>query len=168
MFELVTMRRKKRACSDPKQVLAAFSEACELTLALKDEPYPYAVTVNYAPLVQEDELYLLFHGAKAGRKYDLICHDPRCAFTITLRSQVELNARPQYSTNFFKSLSGEGTIKLLEGQAAFDACVQLMMHHGYHGDLTQLNEQIQSSLPVTQMFALHVERAGLKEHSPAH
>ena len=46
MFELVTMRRSTRACNDHEQVLNAFNDACEMTMALKDEPYPYAVTVN--------------------------------------------------------------------------------------------------------------------------
>ena len=62
MFELVKMRRAQRACNDLQQVLAAFSDSQEMTLALNDEPYPYAVTVNYAPMIRDNELFLLFHG----------------------------------------------------------------------------------------------------------
>lgn len=163
MFELVTMRRSSRACHDKAKVLAAFSEAQEMTLALKDEPYPYAVTVNYAPVIKDDELYLVFHGAKAGRKFELLKKDPRCAFTITLSTEVELLELPQKSTNFFRSLSGDGTMLLLEGQEALDAVVELMVHHGYDQDLTVLREKLKAPMKATQAFALKVEHAGLKE-----
>lgn len=167
MFELVAMRRAQRACTDPKQVLAAFSEATEMTLALKDEPYPYAVTVNYAPLVQAGELYLVFHGAKAGRKFELMQRDPHCAFTITLRSQIALLELPQKSTNFFRSLSGEGMIEFWDGAAAQAAIVQLMVHHGSDpATSAELKERLTPHLKATQMFALKVERAGLKANEP--
>lgn len=81
MFQLVKMRRVQRACNNVQQVLAAFSDSREMTLALNDEPYPYAVTVNYAPMVRDNELFLLFHGAQKGRKYELLQKDGRCAFT---------------------------------------------------------------------------------------
>ena len=54
MFELVKMRRAQRACNDLQQVLAAFSDSQEMTLALNDVPYPYAVTVNYAPMIRDN------------------------------------------------------------------------------------------------------------------
>lgn len=166
MFELVTMRRSTRACNDHEQVLNAFNDACEMTMALKDEPYPYAVTVNYAPVVKDNELYLVFHGAKAGRKLELLHRDPHCAFTITLRTQVVIKELPHKSTNFFRSISGEGTMLFLEGEAAQEAIVALMAHHGYDQDLEQLKRDVVPHLKATQMFALKVERAGLKEIVP--
>ncbi len=167
MFELVKMRRAQRACNDLQQVLAAFSDSQEMTLALNDVPYPYAVTVNYAPMIRDNELFLLFHGAQKGRKYELLKKDGRCAFTMTLRTQVELKEQSWESTNFFRSLCGDGTVHFLEGEEALEALVVLMAHHGYSDEpqeLAKLKEQLVAHLRGTQVFALKVEHAGLKEN----
>ena len=153
MFQLVKMRRVQRACNDVQQVLAAFSDSQEMTLALKDDPFPYAVTVNYAPMIRDNELFLLFHGAQKGRKYELLKKDGRCAFTMTLRTQVELKEQSWESTNFFRSICGDG----------------MVAHHGYSDEpqeLAKLKEQLAAHLRGTQVFALKVEHAGLKENVP--
>ena len=85
MFSFIPMRKALRAVTSVEQVLQALNTAQEMTLAIKDEPYPYAVTVNYAPVVRDDELYLLFHGAKVGRKFTLLKRDPQ---PITLPASV--------------------------------------------------------------------------------
>ena len=54
----------------------------------------------------------------------------------------------------------------LEGEAAQEAIVALMAHHGYDQDLEQLKRDVVPHLKATQMFALKVERAGLKEIVP--
>lgn len=165
VFSLVEMRRKSRAETDVEKVVQAFSQACEMTLAIKDEPYPYAVMVNYAPYRKGDELYLVFHGAKQGRKYELLQQDGRCAASILLRTEVQL-LRACESTNFFCSLCAEGTVEFWDGEEALEALEVLMLHHGYEDPEEELKAQMAPMLKKTQVFALKVERAGLKENRP--
>ncbi len=162
MFILPEIRRASRGCNDVKTVLESFSLAHEMTMALKDEPFPYAVTVNYAPQVIDDELYLIFHGARAGRKFELMKRDPHVAFTITLRSQIYMS-EDAHSTNFFKSISGDGVIEFLEGEDSLNALMVLMRHHGSVSDDAKLREYLLPSLKATQSFMLKVRMAGLKE-----
>lgn len=165
MFALASVRRAARAESDLQKVLAAFSDGQVMTLALRDDPYPYAVPVNYAPWVQDDELYLLFHGAKAGRKFNLLKNDGRAGFSILLRDQLHLT-EDCTSSNFFRSLCGHGDTVLLHGEEALQALCRLMAHHGSTIPQPQQAQLLQPMLRATQVFALHVREAALKENRP--
>lgn len=163
MFKLYPMRRAERAESDVNKVKAAFSESRVLTLALCDEPFPYSVIVNYAPLERADDLYLIFHGARAGRKYELIKRNNAAAFSILLRSSERIKDSCS-STNCFKSICGEGRIELLEGDEALQALCVLMAHHGSQAEPALLMEKMRPLFLKTQTYALKVERAALKEN----
>lgn len=163
MFELYPMRRSERAETDVNKVKAAFSESRVLTLALHDEPFPYSVIVNYAPMERNGDLYLIFHGARAGRKYELITRNNQAAFSILLRSAERMKDSCS-STNCFKSICGEGTIELLEEDDALKALYVLMAHHGSKADPQALMDKMCPMLFKTQTYALKVERAALKEN----
>ncbi len=165
MFTLAAVRRAARSESDPQKVLAAFAAGRVMTLALRDDPYPYAVPVNYAPWFHDDELYLIFHGARAGRKFNLLKNDGRAGFSIVLRDQLQLKADCS-SSNFFRSLCGQGDTALLQGDEALQALCLLMAHHGSNIPPQQQAQLLQPMLRATQVFALQVREAALKENKP--
>ncbi len=163
MFETVSVRRKERAQTSPAKVIEALFAGSQLTLALKDQPCPYAVTVNYAPLLMDDELYLIFHGAKAGRKYELLRRCPQAGFTVTLQSYVH-NTGDCKSSTFYQSVCGEGTVSFLQGKQAVQALVALLQHLGSSLPAEVLGSRIEPGMGAVQCFALKVSRAALKEH----
>ena len=77
MFSVPKFRRASRGHGEINFLLYKIKSAHTLVLALQDEPYPYAVAVNYAPKVCDDELYLIFHGAKEGRRFNLLKKNPK-------------------------------------------------------------------------------------------
>ena len=71
------MRRKDREITD-RAILSGMLDMAEiLHIAVKNEPYPYVVPVNFGFEWLEDELVFYFHSAKTGMKLDLLRRDPR-------------------------------------------------------------------------------------------
>ena len=66
------MRRKDREITDPEKIRAVIGECSVCRLGLADGKRVYVVPVNFGHVEQEGHHVLYFHGAKEGRKMDLI------------------------------------------------------------------------------------------------
>lgn len=107
------MRRKDREINN-KIVIEEFIEKEQiLRIAFYDEGEIYIVPVNYGYL--NDEKYLLyFHGAKAGRKYELAKKNPNVGFEIDGNyTLLENEVACQFSAAF-QSIVGTGNLSLVE------------------------------------------------------
>lgn len=72
------MRRTDREITDRQELLDVMARCDVCRLALNDESgYPYVVPLNFGMEEREGTLYLLFHGALTGTKYDRMEQDPR-------------------------------------------------------------------------------------------
>ncbi len=164
MFKLVSMRRAERACNDITEILQAVKQGSTLTLALVDTPYPYAVPVNYAPMIEDNELYLIFHGAKAGRRYELITRDPHVAFSIVLQGRFELKEPACTSSTRYVSICGDGIVEIWREERALNAMTVLMQHLGSALPADALKTQLRRGMKHVACCALKIERAGLKRN----
>jgi len=75
------MHREKVRVTDKEMIKAILSDCHVATLALHDEPYPYAVPMNYG-YEWEDELVLYFHMAVDGHRINLINKNNKVAVSI--------------------------------------------------------------------------------------
>ena len=82
------MRRSDREITDEKELLQVISECDVCRLALNDEEVPYILPLNFGEEVSGGRLYLYFHGAAEGRKYDLISRDPQKTGRASCRERV--------------------------------------------------------------------------------
>ena len=73
------MRRKDRQVMDRTLISGMLDMTEILHIAIKNEPYPYIVPVNFGYEWQGDTLVFYFHSAKEGMKLDLLRTDPRVA-----------------------------------------------------------------------------------------
>ena len=76
------MRRSEREVTDCNEIRQILERAEVLRLAMHDEPYPYIVPVNFGFTMQDDQLVLFFHGAKVGKKCDLLQENPHVSFEV--------------------------------------------------------------------------------------
>ena len=82
------MRRSDREITDEQELLQVISECDVCRLALNDEEVPYILPLNFGEEVSGGRLYLYFHGAAEGRKYDLISRDPQTAFEMDCSHRI--------------------------------------------------------------------------------
>ncbi len=164
MFEIISLRRAGRAVSSVPAILKAFALGRTCTLALKDESFPYAVTVSYVPCFCENELFLIIHGSREGRKATLLGREPCLALTVTLQDRVNMTGDCR-SSNCYQSLCAEALAEELHGLAALEGLTELMYHHGAVGERSELQKRLAPLADRTAVWRLKILRAALKRHA---
>lgn len=113
------MRRKEREviCEEEKLQIIKECQVCRVAFAGE---FPYIVPVNYGMKVERGELVLYFHGAMAGRKYEIVKKAQEegkvigCGFTMDQKSGLtDGNTACDYSYRY-ESIVGTGVVELVE------------------------------------------------------
>ena len=101
------MRRTDRELTDREEIKRILEEAKVLRLGLKDGDYPYIVPLHYGYVYEGDVLRFYMHGAKAGKKYELVKAD--CAVETTGEGDIAC----VYGANY-ASLMARGEVTAVE------------------------------------------------------
>lgn len=115
-----------RSFDDMLEVVAA-GEVCRL--GLRDGDEVYIVPLNYGYETQDGRLVLYFHGAKEGRKIDLIRANGRAGFEIDRRHHLETSDIACGFGYRFESVIGHGRIRLVEEREEKIHALTCMMKH---------------------------------------
>ena len=108
------MRRSEREVTDCNEIRQILERAEVLRLAMHDEPYPYIVPVNFGFTMQDDQLVLFFHGAKVGKKCDLLQKNPHVSFEVEGKQHlIPPNGAASCTAGFaYESVIGQGIAEL--------------------------------------------------------
>ena len=71
------MRRQDREIKDPEKILSIIAACPYCHLGFSDQGKPYVVPVNFGYTVEDGRTVFYFHGAREGRKIDLISYTGR-------------------------------------------------------------------------------------------
>lgn len=108
------MRRTDREITDFNLIEKFIRKEEILRIAFYDEGDIYIVPVNYGYCNVENKYIFYFHGAKAGRKYELAKKKPTVGFEIDGNYKLlEGDIACQFSAKF-QSVIGTGKLSLLE------------------------------------------------------
>ena len=115
------MRRQDREIKDPSVILDIINSLPIGHLAMNDAGKPYGVTMNYLSELDADRnAVLYFHGAKEGRKAEILARDPHVYFFAERDDGPKVIVRPNGTksvTNLYVSVAGEGVMELMEDAA---------------------------------------------------
>ena len=107
------MRRRDREITNKIAIEEFIAKEQILRIAFYDEGDIYIVPVNYGYLYDEQYTFY-FHGAKAGRKYELAKKKPTVGFEIDGNYMLlESEAACDFSATF-QSVIGTGNLSLVE------------------------------------------------------
>ena len=121
------MRRQDREITDTSAIEAFIAEEKIIRIAFYDDGDIYIVPVNYGYTFEEGEWTFYFHGARAGRKYELAQSSPDAGFEIDGRyCLLEGDEACDYSAKF-QSVIGTGRLSLIEDMAEKKAALDCMM-----------------------------------------
>ncbi len=155
------MRRKDREVTDFDRILRMM-DACEiLRLGLADGDFPYIVPVNFAYTVHGQEVCFYFHGAMAGRKYELLTKHPFCSFEMDIPLGMECMAEKGDVTMRYQSVMGKGRVTLLEGEEKQRAMDEVLMAR--HAE-TRHFAYGRGALPRTAVWKMTVLEMTAKEN----
>ena len=151
------MRRTDREITDRQELLDVMARCDVCRLALNDESgYPYVVPLNFGMEERDGTLYLLFHGAMTGTKYDRMERDPRATFEMDCGHQLMTAEQACSYSCAYRSIMGSGTIReRLETvpEAEREAALQCLMAHYGRPDFAF----DRASMAHTRVFRLAVE-----------
>lgn len=121
-----------------------------------DNGYPYAIPINY--FYDETAEKIIFHGAKAGHKYDSIKNDDKVCFTVYGNESI----KEEEWAPFMQSVVVFGRCHMIEsGEEAFDLCRK--MAGKYYPDSKLVEEEITRAGKAMQMFEIQIEHISGKE-----
>ena len=122
------MRRKDRQITEIEAIRAILDKAKVLHLAMIDGDRPYVVPMNYGYALADGWLTLYLHGAKEGRKLDVLQQNDRVAFVLeTDVSPVSGGDIPCKYGEAYASVMGEGTAVLLDDPVQKIEALQILM-----------------------------------------
>lgn len=110
------MRRKDREIIDQNSILQFIAKEQILRIAFCDEGDIYIVPVNYG-YIYDEQYAFYFHGAKAGRKYELAKNKPTVGFEIDGNYTLLEGAEACDYSATFQSVIGMGKLSLVEDNA---------------------------------------------------
>lgn len=111
------MRRNDREITDKEAIEQFIAEEQILRIAFHDEGDIYIVPVNYGYLYENDTYTFYFHGAKAGRKFELSKSNPAVGFEIDGKYKLIGGDVACDFTADFQSVVGTGKLRLVEDRA---------------------------------------------------
>ncbi len=140
------MRRKDREVTEKEGIYAIMRQCNVMDVAFFDEMYPYIIPVNFGMREENGQLMLYVHGAKKGKKLELMAKNPSVAFCI--RAEHELvfaDVACKMSANY-ASVCGCGKASIVpqeQKKAALDAILSQTGAEGpfvYHEKMLEMTE----------------------------
>ena len=123
------MRRKDREIKDKALIEQFIAKEQIIRIAFYDNGDLYIVPLNYGFIFENDKYVFYFHGAKAGRKFELSKSSPMVGFEID--GEYELLQADVACKNSakFQSVIGTGRLSIIEDYEEKIKGLNVLMNH---------------------------------------
>lgn len=146
------MRRADREVKDVNEMIEIMKRCDVCRLALNDEGYPYILPLNFGLKVRDGKITLYFHGADAGKKYELIAKDGRASFEMDCAHRLVSSEETGHCTMEYESVIGKGNVEIVSDEEKMEALTVMTDH--YHKKHFEFNTK---AMPRTTAMKLVVE-----------
>lgn len=157
------MRRSDREIKDMKDMIEVMERCDVCRLALNDDGYPYILPLNFGMQVEDGQVVLYFHGAMAGKKYELFARDNRASFEMDCAHRLVTESDTGNCTMEYESVIGRGHMEMIPDDEKYEALLILMRH--YRKEDFPFNKAV---MPQTKVFKLVVEEMTGKKRMKKH
>lgn len=157
----ISMRRKDREITHPKKI-AEIIAACDCCrIGFYDEGEVYIVPLNFGYTEVNGQYTFYFHGAKAGRKFDLLQSAPQVGFEMDTGYALVPGEDAASCSARFQSIIGNGVAEIVTNGAERIAGLSALMLHNTGKTVTEFPKAV---LDATCVFKLTVKTMACKEH----
>lgn len=156
------MRRQDREITDPGKIADIVRRCTCCRLGFRDGDEVYIVPLNFGYEMDGDTYTLYFHGAKAGRKMELIQKSPYVGFEMDTNYALhEADLACGHSARF-QSIIGNGTVRIVSEAEEKKRGLSLLMAHNTGKRDWRFDEK---KLDAVAVFQLRVTKMSCKEHA---
>ncbi len=155
------MRRKDREVTDSVRIADIISRCTCCRIGFYDDGEVYIIPLNFGYEIKDDTYVFYFHGAKEGRKIELIQMSPAVGFEMD--TGYALNAADlacNYST-YYQSIVGNGVLSIVSEPEEKKLGLSLLMEHNTGKQKWDFDEKMLNTVIV---FKLVVGKMSCKEH----
>lgn len=156
------MRRKDREVTDNYEINKIINSCQIIRLAFADGVAPYIVPLNFGFEEKDGKRTFYFHGAKEGRKLDLIKKLGVAGFEADSETEIYGGREACTYSSKFKSVIGYGKVKTVEDKAEKIHGLNVIMAHYVPGKSFEFND---GNVNAVQVFKLEVREISAKLHS---
>lgn len=155
------MRRKDREITDPMKIAAIISGCTCCRIGFYDEGEVYILPLNFGYMPKDNTYVFYFHGAKEGRKIDLIQKNPNVGFEMdTDYALHKADIACRHSARF-QSIIGNGIVSIVSEPEEKKLGLSLLMEHNSEKREWEFDEKMVNAVTV---FKLTVTKMSCKEH----
>ena len=126
---ILSVRRKDREITDWQDIISIVQEALVCRLAFQTDDAPYIVPLSYGYEVKDGKLVLYFHGAREGRKIDLIREGRAVGFELDTGYSILSGEKACDYTMDYRSVVGTGHVELIEDVEGKRYALNRLMDH---------------------------------------
>ena len=153
------MRRTDREITNLAAIQKFIQQESIIRIAFYDEGDIYIVPVNYGYLFENDKHIFYFHGAKAGRKFELTKSSPSVGFEIDGNYELlEADIACDFSARF-QSVIGTGKLSLVDDFEEKIKGLNLLMKQSTRKDSWNYENKMIDGVAV---FKLEAEKLSCK------
>jgi nitroimidazol reductase NimA-like FMN-containing flavoprotein (pyridoxamine 5'-phosphate oxidase superfamily) len=156
------MRRSDREVKDFGDIIKILDDCSEIHIALSANDKPYSVPLNFGYEVSDGKLSIFIHGAKEGKKHDIIAQNQEVSFSGVSFAEFFKAQEAQRWSTYYKSVIGFGKISIVHSpQEKIKGLDLLMKHCGFTGSPSYSAQALDS----VRIMKIAVEEITGKQHN---
>ncbi|WP_101774087.1 pyridoxamine 5'-phosphate oxidase family protein [Peptostreptococcus faecalis] len=155
------MRRMDREVVSKERIRDVVENCNCCRLGFNDNGEIYIVPLNFGYKFDGEGYTFYFHGAKEGRKIDLIKKCPNVGFEMDTNYELEKSDFPCAYSAKYQSIIGNGMVKIVEEHSEKVEGLKLIMKQNTKNYDWQFDEKMIKKIMV---FKLEVNNLSCKEH----
>lgn len=159
------MRKPERQVTDRETIQEILDECKVCRLGMRDGEGVYVLPMNYGYELEGERLTLYFHGAREGKKLDLLRRYPEIGFEMDCgHGLMEGRLACQHSF-YYASIIGRGKAAVVEDPAEKLEALKILMKHQTGKDFEEFetNPRLEKAVAIVKVEA---ESYTCKMHQP--
>lgn len=157
---MIRLRRKDREITEHEKIKEIILSCDCCRLGFCDKGKVYIVPLNFGYSQTENNRTFYFHGAKEGRKIDLIIENKYAGFELDTNYQIRESSIACNFSARYQSVIGNGNVAIIEDIEEKKKALQYIMKHNSGKDDWHFNEEMLNEVCV---FKLDVMEIACKE-----
>lgn len=158
------MRRKDREVTDPVIIADIISRCTCCRIGFNDDGEVYIIPLSFGYTIKDDTYTFYFHGAKAGKKTELIRNAPKVGFEMDTANEVYSSTDSELACSYttsFQSIIGNGVMSMVTGAEEKKLGLSLLMEHNAGKREWKFDDKMINGVAV---FKLEVTKLSCKVH----
>ena len=155
------MRRNDREVTDSAHIANIINRCTCCRIGFYDHSEVYIVPLNFGYVMDDNTYVFYFHGAKEGRKIDLISKSPNVGFEMDTNYALNRADVACGHSARFQSIIGNGVVSMVLDPEEKKLGLNLLMKHNAGRKDWSFDEKM---LDAVAVFKLVVTKISCKEH----